>query len=45
MPQQKVLIVDDEATVSEVIARYLALEGYEVASAGDGAEGLRLARS
>jgi len=42
---QKVLVVDDEAMVCEVVSRYLALEGYEVKTAGDGAEALRLARS
>jgi two-component system, OmpR family, response regulator VicR len=45
MPARKVLVVDDEATVRDVVARYLAVEGYDVASAADGAEGLRLARS
>ena len=43
MPQ-RVLVVDDEPTVTEVVGRYLLLEGYEVAVAGDGAEALRLAR-
>lgn len=41
---QKVLVVDDEPTVTEVVERYLLREGYEVAIAGDGAEALRLAR-
>lgn len=45
MAQPKVLIIDDEAVVADVMARYLALEGYEVQAAGDGREGLRLARS
>ena len=45
MPARKVLVVDDEEMVREVVARYLATEGYEVASAADGGEGLRLARS
>lgn len=45
MAQPRVLIIDDEAVVSDVMARYLALEGYEVQAAGDGREGLRLARS
>ncbi len=40
----RVLVVDDEPTVTEVVERYLIREGYEVALAGDGAEGLRLAR-
>ncbi len=42
---QRVLIVDDEPVVCDVVSRYLALDGYEVATAGDGVEGLRLARS
>ena len=31
-----VLVVDDDPTVSEVVARYLVREGYEVEIAGDG---------
>ena len=40
----RILVVDDERTVTEVVERYLVREGYEVASAADGADGLRLAR-
>ena len=40
----QILVVDDERTVTEVVERYLVREGYEVASAADGADGLRLAR-
>ncbi len=40
----RILVVDDEPTVTEVVERYLVREGYEVASAADGADGLRLAR-
>ena len=40
----RVLVVDDEKTVSEVVQRYLHREGYEVALAADGAEALQLAR-
>ena len=41
---QRVLVVDDERTVTEVVERYLRREGYDVAVAGDGEEALRLAR-
>ena len=34
----KVLVVDDEKLIREVIKEYLALEGYEVAEACDGVE-------
>ena len=40
----RVLVVDDERTVTEVVERYLLREGFEVAVAGDGAAALRLAR-
>ena len=40
----RVLVVDDEQTVTEVVERYLRREGYEVAVAADGAEALRLAQ-
>jgi signal transduction histidine kinase/CheY-like chemotaxis protein/putative methionine-R-sulfoxide reductase with GAF domain len=39
-----VLVVDDDATVREVIERHLAREGFAVATASGGQEGLRLAR-
>jgi len=37
MPQ--ILVVEDEPTVSDVVARYLRREGYVVQTAGDGEEG------
>jgi DNA-binding response OmpR family regulator len=37
-----VLVVDDEPTIAEVVARYLERAGYEVRTAGDGAIALRL---
>ncbi len=37
----RVLVVDDEHVVDEVVERYLLREGYEVALASDGAEALR----
>ncbi len=41
----RVLVVDDDATVAEVVARYLAREGFSVDSAGDGPTGLARALS
>jgi DNA-binding response OmpR family regulator len=42
--QGRVLVVDDETMVTEVVGRYLQREGFEVDLASDGEEGLRLAR-
>ncbi len=39
-----VLIVDDDATVRELISRYLTRSGYNVITASSGEEALRLAR-
>jgi two-component system, OmpR family, response regulator ResD len=38
-----VLVVDDEPTIAEVVARYLERAGYETVTAGDGLEALRVA--
>lgn len=45
MPDKKakVLIVDDDAFLSGIYATKLELEGFEVASARDGEEGLKMA--
>ena len=40
----KILIVEDEATVREALAQHLRGEEYEVITAEDGAQGLKLAR-
>jgi two-component system, OmpR family, response regulator ResD len=40
---RRVLVVDDEPTLAEVVARYLDRAGYETATTGDGLEALRLA--
>ena len=41
--RRTVLVVDDEPTISEVVARYLERAGYAATTAGDGIEALRLA--
>jgi DNA-binding response OmpR family regulator len=43
--RRRVLVVDDEANIREVIAQYLELEGFAIQQARDGAEALRLAAS
>jgi CheY-like chemotaxis protein len=40
----RVLVIDDEATVRDLMRRFLTREGFEVVTAADGAEGLALAR-
>jgi DNA-binding response OmpR family regulator len=39
----RVLVVEDDATVAEVVVRYLEREGFEVESVGDGREALERA--
>jgi PAS domain S-box-containing protein len=41
----RVLIVDDDSRILDLLVELLELEGYEVASAGDGAEALDLTHS
>jgi len=40
---RKVLVVDDEPTIVEIVGRYMERAGYETYEAADGAEALRLA--
>jgi DNA-binding response OmpR family regulator len=40
---RRILVVDDEPTIREVVGQYLELEGYQIIKAADGAEALRLA--
>ncbi len=40
----RALVVDDEASLVRVVAAYLEREGFEVLTAGDGVEALRLVR-
>jgi len=42
-PRGTVLVVDDEPTIVEVVARYMERAGYETHSAADGPEAVRLA--
>ncbi len=41
----KILIVDDEAKIREVVKEYASFEGYEVAEAADGMEAVELVRA
>lgn len=41
-PQTRILVVEDEAEMRELLAQRLASWGYEVLTAGDGEEGWRL---
>lgn len=41
----KILVVDDEKPISDIIKFNLVKEGYEVVTAGDGAEALELYKS
>ena len=41
----RVLVVDDDPTVQEVVARYLTRAGHDVLLAGDGVQALELVAS
>ena len=41
----RVLIVDDDRKILDLLVELLELEGYEIAGAGDGAEALELVQS
>jgi two-component system OmpR family response regulator len=43
-PQRRVLIIDDEDSLREMVGLALELEGYEVLSAPDGVRGLEIIR-
>jgi DNA-binding response OmpR family regulator len=40
---QRVLVIEDDPTVAEVVSRYLSREGYSVAVSPDGRRGLQTA--
>lgn len=43
--RRRILVVDDEPRIREVVGQYLELEGYDVLKAADGLEALRLAQA
>jgi DNA-binding response OmpR family regulator len=43
--KKKILVVDDEQSLADIIAMRLKQEGYDVITAADGEEGLKIARS
>jgi diguanylate cyclase (GGDEF)-like protein len=45
MPRTKILIIDDDPDIRDVLNITLTQEGYEVIEAGDGQEGLRFAQT
>ncbi|MFI0357761.1 response regulator [Actinomadura sp. 9N407] len=45
VPTGRVLVVDDDPTVAEVVARYLTRDGHEVTCVADGLQALRDARA
>ena len=44
MPSERILVIEDEADLREVMAYNLRREGYKVATAADGADGVRGAK-
>src|SRR6266849_4841711 len=44
-PDNRILVVDDEAPALELLRDYLSSEGYEVVTASSGDEALRLAKT
>ncbi len=44
MPMYKILVVDDEEKIREVLREYAEFEGYEVMEAKDGMEGVHICR-
>jgi DNA-binding response OmpR family regulator len=44
IPRRRILLIDDDAQVREVVAQYLQLEGYEVVQAANGLEALKQAQ-
>jgi len=45
MPEPKILVIDDEPSILNLVTSYLRAEGYEYYTASDGPSGLKAARS
>lgn len=45
MPSAKILVIDDEQSILNLVSAYLRPEGYEVYTASDGPSGLKAARA
>lgn len=45
MPSSKILVIDDEESIINLVSAYLRKEGYEVYTAEDGPSGLKAARA
>ncbi len=45
MPDAKILVIDDEQSILDLVTAYLRREGYEVHKAMDGPDGLKAARA
>ncbi len=45
MSSAKILVVDDEPSILDIVTQYLMAEGYEILTAMDGIEGMEAARS
>ncbi len=45
MPGARILVVDDEQSITDLVAAYLRKEGYDVRTAADGTSGLQAARA
>lgn len=44
-PEARILVVDDEPTIVELLSVSLRFQGFEVATASSGAQGLDVART
>lgn len=45
MPKAKILVIDDEPSITKLVSAYLQPEGYEIYTAADGEAGLKAARA